>query len=204
MKKISKTILFFVSKLEKHLQSNQYKDLFFEIRHILKNKIRLFSISVKLWFRFLYKIMTKQIVYLNNFARKSGFRLQCLRQYAFQTHHCWRGVMTSPMSNDAWAITWCVLCYRLDIYFIDTFTLLLLWPIPTQWHLLTPLGNKPLENTVGKGDIARSEQYLLFPQCFYLFWKTFCHFRQIWNCRLQTLSVWKSLKFGKSGNGLKV
>ena len=34
------------------------------------NKIRLFSISVKLG----YKTMTKQTVHLNNFARNSGFR----------------------------------------------------------------------------------------------------------------------------------
>ena len=30
---------------------------------------------------------------------------------------------------------------------------------------------------------------------FYPFGLTFCHFCQIWNCGLQTLSVWKSLKF---------
>ena len=48
-----------------------------------KNKIRLFSSSVKFEFRFLYKTMTKQTVYLKNFARKSGFRLQFLRQSAF-------------------------------------------------------------------------------------------------------------------------
>ena len=35
--------------------------------------------------------------------------------------------------------------------------------IPTQRHLLTPLGNKPFENTVGKGEIACYEQFLLFP-----------------------------------------
>ena len=51
------------------------------------------------------------------------------------------------------------------------------------------------ENTVGKGEIARNEQFLLFPQCFLSIWRTFCHFHQIWNCRLQTLSVWNSLKF---------
>ena len=39
-------------------------------------------------------------------------------------------------------------------------------PISTQQHLLTPPGNKPFENTVGKGEIARNEQFLLFPQCF--------------------------------------
>ena len=53
----------------------------FRISH--KNKIRLFSISVKFGFRFLNKTMTKQTVYLNDFARKSGFRLQFLRQCAF-------------------------------------------------------------------------------------------------------------------------
>ena len=37
---------------------------------------------------------------------------------------------------------------------------------------LNPFSNKPwffentFENTVGKGEIARDEQFLLFPQCF--------------------------------------
>ena len=51
------------------------------------------------------------------------------------------------------------------------------------------------ENTEGKGEIARHEQFLLFPQYFLPVWITFCHFYQISNCRLLTLSVWKSLKF---------
>ena len=54
---------------------------------------------------------------------------------------------------------------------------------------------KSFENTVGKGEIARKEQFLLLPQCFLPTWRTFSSFHQIWNCRLQTLSVWKSLKF---------
>ena len=52
-----------------------------------------------------------------------------------------------------------------------------------------------LLKTLGKGEIASNEQFLLFPQCFLPTWITFCHFHQIWNCRLQTLSVWKHLKF---------
>ena len=44
---------------------------------------------------------------------------------------------------------------------------------------LTPLGNKPFENTVGKGEIARNEQFLLFPQWFLSICITCCHFRQI-------------------------
>ena len=47
----------------------------------------------------------------------------------------------------------------------------------------------------GKGEIARNEQFLLLPQRFLPVRRTFCHFSQIRNCRLQTLSVWKSLKF---------
>ena len=52
-----------------------------------------------------------------------------------------------------------------------------------------------LENTVGKGEIARNEQFLLFPQCFLPILRPFSHFYQILNCCLQTLLVWKSLKF---------
>ena len=45
-----------------------------------------------------------------------------------------------------------------------------------------PFPNKPwfldvyrmsCENTVGKGEIARNEQFLLFPQCFLTVWRTF-------------------------------
>ena len=54
---------------------------------------------------------------------------------------------------------------------------------------------KSFENTVGKGGIFHYEQFLLFPQCFLPFWRTLRHFHQIWKCCLQTLSVWKGLKF---------
>ena len=52
-------------------------------------------------------------------------------------------------------------------------------PIPRQRHILMPLGNKLFENTVGKGEITRNDQFLLFQQCFLPIWITFCHFRQI-------------------------
>ena len=48
---------------------------------------------------------------------------------------------------------------------------------------------------MGKGEIARYKQFLLFLQCFLHFWRTFHHTHQILDCRLQTLSLWKSLKF---------
>ena len=39
------------------------------------------------------------------------------------------------------------------------------------------------------------EQFLLFPQCFLPVRRTFCHLHEIQNCYLQTVSVWKCLKF---------
>ena len=47
---------------------------------------------------------------------------------------------------------------------------------------------------MGKVEIARNEQFLLFPPCFLPIRRT-CSFHQNISCRLQTLSVWKSLKF---------
>ena len=69
---------------------------------------------------------------------------------------------------------------------------------------LNPFQNKPwffrdcnmckyFGNTVGKGEIARDEQYLLFSHCFLPLLRTFHHFHQISNCCLQTLSFWKRL-----------
>ena len=48
---------------------------------------------------------------------------------------------------------------------------------------------------MGKREIGRNEQFLHIPQCFLPVWKSFCHFHQILNCRLQTVSDWKCLKF---------
>ena len=60
---------------------NQYQDLFFEIHHIRTKYVYfLFRLNLDFGFR---KTMTKQTVYLNNCSRKSGFRLQLLRQTAF-------------------------------------------------------------------------------------------------------------------------
>ena len=68
-------------------------------------------------------------------------------------------------------------------------------PFPKQALVFTCLEYKSFENTAGKEEIARNEQFLLFPQCYLPIWITFCHFQQIQNCRLQSLSVWMSLRF---------
>ena len=40
-------------------------------------------------------------------------------------------------------------------------------------------GKQAFENTVGKGEIAHKEQFLLFPQCFLPVWINFFHFRKM-------------------------
>ena len=66
---------------------------------------------------------------------------------------------------------------------------------PNKTLVFMCLQYKSFENTVGKEEIARNEQFLLFPQCFPSFLENFLPFCETQNCRLQTLSVWKSLKF---------
>ena len=68
-------------------------------------------------------------------------------------------------------------------------------PFPKQALVFMCLQYRSFENTVGKGEIAHDVKFLLFPQCFQALERTFCHFHQIQNSPLQTLSVWKSLKF---------
>ena len=53
------------------------------------------------------------------------------------------------------------------------------YPFPKQALVFMCLKCKSFENTTGKGEIARNEQFLLFPQCFLLVWRAFCHFQQI-------------------------
>ena len=64
---------------------------------------------------------------------------------------------------------------------------------PNQALVFTYPRYKSFENTESKGEIAHFEQFLLFLQCFLTILRHFYHFHQ--NCRLQTLSVWKNLKF---------
>ena len=54
---------------------------------------------------------------------------------------------------------------------------------------------KSFDNTMQKEEIACNEQFVLFTQYPLSFLRFFSHFHQIWNCCLQTLSIWKDLKF---------
>ena len=52
-------------------------------------------------------------------------------------------------------------------------------PFPNKPLLFTCQQYKSFKNTVGKGETARNEQFLLSPQCFLHHWRTFRHFHQI-------------------------
>ena len=54
-----------------------------------------------------------------------------------------------------------------------------LYLFPKKALIFTCLRYKPFENTVGKGEIARNEQFLLFPQYFPTIWEAFCYFCHI-------------------------
>ena len=53
------------------------------------------------------------------------------------------------------------------------------YPFPKQALVFTCLQYKSFENTVGNGEIARNEQFLLYPQRFLSFQRAVHRFRQI-------------------------
>ena len=50
---------------------------------------------------------------------------------------------------------------------------------PKEALVFMCLQHKSFENTVGKGEIAHDEQFLLLPQCFYRFVELYAIFHQI-------------------------
>ena len=71
----------------------------------------------------------------------------------------------------------------------------MLLTFPKQALVFTCLQSKSFENTVGKGEIARDEQFLLSLGVFYLFGEDSAIFIEFEIVVMQTLSIWKSLKF---------
>ena len=80
---------------------------------------------------------------------------------------------------------------------------LLFWKI--VGIIINPFPNKPWFLRVCSTSLAKTlwekekllvtSNFSFSHSVFYPFGWTFCHFHQIWNCRMLTLSVWKSLKF---------
>ena len=52
-----------------------------------------------------------------------------------------------------------------------------LYPFPNKPWFLRVCSTSLLKTLQGKREIARNEQFLLFPQCFLSVWRAFCHFQ---------------------------
>ena len=68
-------------------------------------------------------------------------------------------------------------------------------PFPKQSLVLRVCSTSLLKTWWEKEQLLITSSFSFSHSVFYPFWRTFCHFYQTWNCRLQTPSVWKSLKF---------
>ena len=118
---------------------------------------------------------------------RSKFSIVYSKAFFHTVDNTWgRVVMGLSFSCRIWSVD----DYPNKLQLIDWY-----WPFLKQALIFTCLQYMSIENNVGKEEIARNEQFLLFPRCFLPVWRTFCHFHQIQNCRLQSLSVWSSLKF---------
>ena len=77
--------------------------------------------------------------------------------------------------------------YLLQVLWID--------PFPNKPWILHAWSISLLKTLWEKEKLLVTSNFSFSHSVFYLFWITFRHFHQIWNCRLQTLLVWKCLKF---------
>ena len=74
-------------------------------------------------------------------------------------------------------------------------------PFPKQALVFTCLQYESFENTVGKGEIARNEQFLLFPRCFLPVQRAF-HFHQILKLSSANSFSLEESKICRLGKGL--
>ena len=143
-------------------------------------------------------------------GEKTGFQhflyfLQCFQKTSFTRSLKVRIVLERLKIYDRWSrkMTSAALQTRGHIYYNlvphSRIPLPYNLPFPKQALVFTYLHYKSFENTVGKGEIYRNEQFLLFP-VFLPVLRTFSYCYQIWNCRLQNISFWMSLKCVILGN----
>ena len=75
-----------------------------------------------------------------------------------------------------WSYLFC--CLQILIILIMQKNCCLVNRFPNKPRFLRVCSTSLVENTVGKGEIARNEQFLLFPQRVLPTWRAFCHFYQ--------------------------
>ena len=65
-------------------------------------------------------------------------------------------------------------------------------PFPNKPWFLCVCSASLLKTLWEKDKLLVTSNLSFSPRCFLPVWRTFCHFHQIWNCSLRTLSLWKS------------
>ena len=68
-------------------------------------------------------------------------------------------------------------------------------PFPNKPWFLRVCSSSLLKTRWEKEKLLVTSNFSFSPECFLLVWRSFCHFHQIGNCRLQSLLVSESLKF---------
>ena len=68
-------------------------------------------------------------------------------------------------------------------------------PFPNKPRVLRVCNISLLKTLLEKEKLLKNKKFLLLPWFSLLIYRIFCHFHQIWNCHLHSLSVWKSLEF---------
>ena len=100
-----------------------------------------------------------------------------------------RQLFKKLLEKDKWLIpsnSSCVQNFLLFIYFNH---------FPNKLWFLRLCSSSLLKTLWKKEKLLVTSNFSFSHSVFYPFGWTFCHFHPIWYCRLQTLSVWKSLKF---------
>ena len=147
-------LVFFVSTIEKHLQSNKYQVLIFEIHHMYKNKICLHNIFC-FWFNFDFVFFIKpsqnRLCIWTILQERVDFDCNFLGSLPFKhMENIWR--------NQNLKSTIVTINYQCHLWINS---------LPhNPDFLLTTLRKTHLENIVGKGENAGNQHFLLFPQCF--------------------------------------
>ena len=96
--------------------------------------------------------------------------------------------------SSSYCLPYMVLLIFSSIFFLY-FTSSKFWKVKVGLEPGPVFTNHPLENTVGKGETACNEQFLLFLQCFLTFWVTFSSFSSNFKLSFANSFSLGSLKF---------
>ena len=100
----------------------------------------------------------------------------------------------NKQTNKPWAQSCCYLLWmshdHSTPWFIGLFN-----PYPNKFLCLCVCCTSVLKTPWEKEKLLVTSNFSFSLSVFLPFWRTHCHFYRIKNCRLQTLSVWKSLNF---------